>query len=73
MGDIPALLYSILWEERDLLSAANLTRKHGLAFLRLAPEIGIAMQTAIYPLRQANEALKGQRAWRFEGAAVLVP
>jgi hypothetical protein len=24
-------------------------------------------------LRQANEALKGQRAWRFEGAAVLVP
>jgi hypothetical protein len=30
-------------------------------------------RSAIYPLRQANEALKDQRAWRFEGAAVLVP
>jgi propanol-preferring alcohol dehydrogenase len=63
----------LLWEERQLLSVANLTRKDGLEFLRLAPEIGIVTQTTAYPLQQANQALADLRAGRFEGAAVLVP
>jgi propanol-preferring alcohol dehydrogenase len=73
MSDIPAFPYSILWEERELLSVANLTRKDGLDFLRIAPQVGIDMKTTIYPLEQANEALADLRAGRFEGAAVLVP
>ena len=73
MSDIPAFPYSILWEERELLSVANLTRKDGLDFLRIAPQVGINMKTTIYPLEQANEALADLRAGRFEGAAVLVP
>jgi propanol-preferring alcohol dehydrogenase len=73
MSDIPAFPYSILWEERELLSVANLTRKDGLDFLRIAPQIGIDMKTTIYPLQKANEALADLRAGRFEGAAVLVP
>ena len=52
---------------------ANLTRKDGLDFLRIVPEVGIDVRTTIYPLRQANEALADLRAGRFEGAAVLVP
>jgi len=73
MSDIPAFPYSILWEEREVLSVANLTRKDGLDFLELAPQIGIEVKTSIYALQQANAALADLRAGRFEGAAVLVP
>jgi propanol-preferring alcohol dehydrogenase len=73
MGDIPGFLYSLLWEERQLLSVANLTRQDGLDFLGLVPEIGIVTKTTVYPLRQANQALADLRAGRFEGAAVLTP
>lgn len=73
MSDIPAFPYSILWEERQISSVANLTRQDGLDFLKLAPEIGIVTTTTSYPLRQANQALADLRAGRFEGAAVLVP
>ena len=73
MSDIPSFPYQILWEERELLSVANLTRQDGIDFLRLAPEIGIVTRTTTYPLDQANHALADLRAGRFEGAAVLVP
>ena len=73
MTDIPAFPYSVLWEERQLVSVANLTRQDGLDFLRLAPEVGIVTQTTPYPLDEANRALADLRAGRFEGAAVLVP
>jgi len=73
MSDIPSFPYDLLWEERQLLSVANLTRADGLEFLKLVPEIGIVTKTTRYPLTQANEALGDLRAGRFEGAAVLVP
>lgn len=73
MSDIPRMPYSLLWEERQLLSVANLTRRDGLEFLALAPRVGIVTQTTTYPLSRANEALADLRAGRFEGAAVLVP
>jgi propanol-preferring alcohol dehydrogenase len=73
MSDIPSFPYRALWEERELLSVANLTRQDGLDFLRVAPQIGIKMTTTRYPLTRANEALADLRAGRFEGAAVLTP
>ncbi len=73
MSDIPAFPYSLLWEERQILSVANLTREDGVEFLRLVPEIGIITHTKTYPMAQANEALADLRAGRFEGAAVLIP
>lgn len=73
MSDIPALPYRLLWEERELVSVANLTRKDGAEFLKLAPQIGIATRISSYPLERANEALADLRAGRFEGAAVLLP
>ncbi|MGC2460613.1 MAG: zinc-dependent alcohol dehydrogenase family protein [Steroidobacteraceae bacterium] len=73
MSDIPAFPYRLLWEERQLVSVANLTRQDGLDFLHLAPEIGIVTQTTRYRLQQANQALADLRAGRFDGAAVLVP
>ena len=73
MSDIPSFPYASLWEERQILSVANLTRQDGVDFLALAPKIGIVTQTTPYPLRDANQALADLRAGRFEGAAVLVP
>ncbi|WP_422015636.1 zinc-dependent alcohol dehydrogenase family protein [Roseateles sp.] len=73
MSDIPAFPYRLLWEERELLSVANLTRQDGLDFLRQAPQMGLVTRTTRYPLQRANEALADLRAGRFEGAAVLVP
>ncbi len=73
MSDIPSFPYSILWQERQLVSVANLTRQDGLDFLGLAPRIGVVTHTTAYPLKQANQALADLRAGRFDGAAVLVP
>jgi len=73
MSDIPSFPYRLLWEERQIVSVANLTRQDGIDFLRLAPEMGIVTKTTSYPLNQANQALADLRAGRFEGAAVLVP
>jgi propanol-preferring alcohol dehydrogenase len=72
MSDIPAFPYSILWEERQLLSVANLTRQDGVEFLSIVPKIDIQAVTTEYPLRRANEALADLRAGQFEGSAVLV-
>ncbi len=71
MSDIPAFPYRLLWEERQLLSVANLTRQDGLDFLAFAPEAGIVTRITRYPLREANQALADLRAGRFDGAAVL--
>ena len=73
MSDLPGFPYQLLWEERQLVSVANLTRKDGLDFLGMVPKMGIVTQTTSYPLNQANQALADLRAGRFEGAAVLVP
>jgi propanol-preferring alcohol dehydrogenase len=73
MSDIPGYPYRLLWEERRVMSVANLTRQDGIDFLRLAPRIGIVTRTTRYPLREANQALADLRAGRFDGAAVLVP
>ena len=73
MSDIPTFPYELLWEERQLVSVANLTRQDGLDFLALAARIGVKTRTTIYNLKDANQALADLRAGRFEGAAVLVP
>jgi len=73
MSDIPSFPYRILWEERQLVSVANLTRADAREFLAIAPLAGIKMQVTRYPLAQANAALADLRQGRFEGAAVLIP
>lgn len=73
MSDIPAFPYRLLWEEREIVSVANLTRQDARAFLALAPRAGIVTETVRYPLSKANEALADLREGRLRGAAVLVP
>jgi propanol-preferring alcohol dehydrogenase len=73
MSDLPGFPYRLLWEERQLLSVANLTRKDGLDFLRCVSDMNIRTTVKPYALADANEALADLRAGRFEGAAVLLP
>jgi propanol-preferring alcohol dehydrogenase len=73
MSDIPQFPYSILWEERQIASVANLTRQDATEFLGIAPKANVKTTTTVYPLSRANEALADLRAGRFQGAAVLVP
>lgn len=73
MSDIPAFPYADLWEERSILSVANLTRADGEEFFPLAEAAGVKTETIAYPLEQANQALDDLREGRLQGAAVLVP
>lgn len=73
MSDIPSFPYHLLWEERQLVSVANLTRQDGLDFLKIAPKVGIRTQTTAFPLAEANEVLNKLRNGQILGAAVLKP
>ncbi|QEC70085.1 zinc-dependent alcohol dehydrogenase family protein [Panacibacter ginsenosidivorans] len=72
MSDIPSFPYRILWEERSVHSVANLTRKDGEEFLKIAPLVPVQTEIKTYPLAQANEALNDLRNGNIQGAAVLV-
>jgi propanol-preferring alcohol dehydrogenase len=73
MSDIPSFPYRILWEERQILSVANLTRADASEFLAIAPRAGVVPEVVRYPLADANAALDDLRAGRLQGAAVLCP
>jgi propanol-preferring alcohol dehydrogenase len=73
MSDVPSFPYSLLWQERQLLSFANLTRQDGLEFLELAPRARVHTRTSVFPLLQANEVLARLGEGQIVGAAVLVP
>jgi alcohol dehydrogenase, propanol-preferring len=73
MSDIPSFPYALLWEERHVLSVANLTRADAHEFLAIAPKAGVTCEVTRYPLIRANEALSDLRGGRLQGAAVLIP
>lgn len=73
MSDIPSMPYALLWEERELVSVANLTRRDAEEFFPVAHAAGVRTRTTSYPLDEANRALADLRDGRINGAAVLVP
>ena len=73
MSDIPAFPYRDLWEERAICSIANLTRRDGEEFFKLAAQFRIRTTTTEFPLASANAALAELRSGALTGAAVLVP
>jgi propanol-preferring alcohol dehydrogenase len=72
MSDIPAFPYDLLWGERTVRSVANLTRRDGEEFFRLAAELPLAVSADPLPLEHANEALERLRSGRVRGAVVLM-
>src|SRR5579871_895935 len=73
MSDIPSFPYALLWEERRLVSVANLTRQDGRDYLPMAAAAGVKPHVATYPLADANRALADLRSGALVGAAVLRP
>src|SRR5450631_4212889 len=72
MSDIPSFPYRILWEERQVMSVANLTRQDAAGFFAVAHQVRIKTSTTSYPLERANDAVSDLREGRIQGAAVLV-
>ena len=60
MSDIPSFPYRILWEERQLVSVANLTRRDGIEFLAIAPKAGRAELR-----RSATRSAPRMKPWRI--------
>lgn len=71
MSDIPSFSYSLLWEERCIISVANLTREDGIEFFEVASKIPVKTEIEIFKLERANEALEKLRNGEIKGAAVL--
>ena len=69
---IPPLDYAqLLWDEKEIKSVANITRKDAEDFLPLAAEIPIIPEVQEFKLEEANEALVLLKQGKIQGAAVL--
>jgi propanol-preferring alcohol dehydrogenase len=73
MSDIPSFPYADLWEERSIVSVANLTRQDASEFLDIAAKVPVRTHVSTAPLSMANEVLDRLRAGEVEGALVLIP
>ena len=73
MSDIPSFPYHLLWGERAVVSVANLTRRDGEEFLRLAPQVPVTTEIETLPLAEANTALARLKRGDVRGALVLIP
>lgn len=71
MSDIPSFPYVDLWNERVISSVANLTRRDGEDFLKIAPRVPVKTKVEVFPLEGANAALEKFRAGKLSGNAVL--
>jgi propanol-preferring alcohol dehydrogenase len=73
MSKIPAFSYDLLWGERSVCSVANLTRRDGEDFLKIAPRVPVHTTVEVFPLGEANEVLDRLRNGKIHGAAILTP
>jgi propanol-preferring alcohol dehydrogenase len=60
-----------LWQEKEIKSVANVTRRDASEFLQLAAEIGIKPEVQEYSLEDANRALVELKTRKIRGAKVL--
>jgi propanol-preferring alcohol dehydrogenase len=61
-----------LWLEKEIKTVANVTRHDIEEFLRLAAEVPLKPEVQLYPLEDANEALRDLKYGVIRGAKVLV-
>lgn len=60
-----------LWQEKELKSVANITRRDIKEFLDLAAEMNLQPEIEVFELEQANEALIELHEGKIRGAKVL--
>jgi propanol-preferring alcohol dehydrogenase len=69
---IPPLDYGqLLWDEKEIKSVANITRKDLQEFLPLAAKIPIIPEVQEFKLEEANQALISLKQGKIQGAGVL--
>jgi len=69
---IPPLDYAqLLWDEKEIKSVANITRKDAQDFLPLAAKIPIIPEVQEFKLEEANRALLLLKQGKIQGAGVL--
>ena len=71
MTPIPELPYDLLYWEHTVRSTANATREDARELLQLAGEIPIHTDIEVFPLEEANEALRRLKHSELKGSAVL--
>ena len=72
MSAVPSLEYNQhLYFEKTVRSVTASTRQDGHELLALAAEIPIRPQVQLFPLAEANQALKLLKAGKIDGAGVL--
>ena len=71
MTDIPSFPYALLWGERVIRSVANLTRRDGVELFARLKSLCVVTERTVYPLEQANDALRALRSGELTGTAVL--
>ncbi len=60
-----------LWQEKEIKSVANITRRDVREFLALAAEMGLKPEVQEFALEKANEALVELKTRKIRGAKVL--
>ncbi|HUL22834.1 MAG TPA: alcohol dehydrogenase, partial [Thermodesulfobacteriota bacterium] len=69
---IPPLDYArLLWDEKEMKSVANITRKDAQEFLPLAADIPIIPEVKEFKLKETNQALILLKQGKIQGAGVL--
>jgi alcohol dehydrogenase, propanol-preferring len=69
---IPPLDYArLLWDEKEIKSVANITRRDAQEFLPLAAKIPIIPEVQEFKLEEANHALILLKQGKIQGAGVL--
>jgi len=69
---IPPLDYArLLWDEKEIKSVANITRRDAQEFLPLAAKIPIIPEFQEFKLEEANQALNLLKKGKIQGAGVL--
>jgi propanol-preferring alcohol dehydrogenase len=71
-NSIPPFDYAqLLWDEKEIKSVANITRKDAQEFLPLASQIPIIPEVQEFKLEEANKALILLKQGKIQGAGVL--
>jgi len=74
LDQMPAFDYDrLLWGERQIRSVANMTRQDARDFLKIAQELSIRPQVTVFPLEDANKALRAVKEETEHGSAVILP
>jgi propanol-preferring alcohol dehydrogenase len=69
---IPPMDYGeLLWDEKEIKSVSNITRRDAQKFLSLAAEIPIIPEVQEFRLEEANQALILLKQGKIQGAGVL--